>query len=89
MGFMVHIGNALAALGRLLGEIADLVGADIEYPQMTYQGYTWDIIKNDGKRMTLRRRGTAVFTAFGRSFTYSCDWTTEVKRVGNNIVPIR
>jgi hypothetical protein len=90
MGLFARTTEFLSAFGRLLGGLADFAGADPEFERMWHDGYEWDIIENDGKRLTLRRFGTVPFVAFGRTlFNYRCDWITHVKRTGGKVISIR
>lgn len=87
--------NLLALLhtgaGRLARAFDGLMGfiiSDPEYEKMSYGGHEWDIVDDDGKRLTLRRPGRGTCVIFGKVFTYSHDWVTRVKRVNGSVIPI-
>ena len=89
MRLFINVTRLVGAIVTLLNDCIELVAGDQTYDKMLYDGHEWDIIEEDGKRLTLRRPGTRVGTFFGKVFTLPEDQVITIKHAGGKIVPIR
>ena len=89
MRLFINVTRLVGAIVTLLNDCIELVAGDPTYDKMMYDGHKWDIIEDDGKRLTLRRPGHRIVTFLGMTFTMAEDRVTKIKMTGGKVIPIR